>query len=325
MKKICIIGKGSIGVRHAKIFHKLGAKIYFYRTFKNLKSYKINFYHEEINNFRKLKNTFFDLIIISNPTSLHLKTLIKFSKNSSNFLIEKPITSNMKETKILEKLTLKKKLKIFSGYFLRHYQNILKLKSIVSSNREKVRFANFFWHTYMPDWHKGEDFKKSYASNKFLGGGVVQTCSHEIDLALFFFGPVKEVFATHIISNKILDVESSVIIILKHKNGIISQIQLDFLAKNHARYIKIYSKNHTTEFNFKKNYFLKLSNNQKKKIKINKSQNILKAYDAQNKYVFKNLNRPISSLYSKSIINTEKTVQSCRESIKKNKIIKIII
>ena len=58
---------------------------------------------------------------------------------------------------------------------------------------------------------------------------------------------------------------------------------------------------------------------------IKKHQDISKAYEEQNKYVLKNLRRPISNSYSKSIINTEKTIQYCKESIKKNKVIKIII
>ena len=325
MKRVCIIGKGSIGVRHSKIFHKLGLKIYFYRTFKNLKSYEINFKYIEIDKLKKIKDNFFDLIVVSNPTSLHLRTLKKFHKYSNNFLIEKPLTSNMRETKILEKFIFKKNIRIFSGYFLRHYKNILKLKSIISKNKKKIKFANFFWHTYMPDWHKGEDFKKSYASNKLLGGGVIQTCSHEIDLALFFFGPAKEVYAKNISSNKILNVESSVIIVIKHINGVVSQVNLDFLAKNQARFIKIYSNELITEFDFKKKYFLKLFNNKRKKIMIKKHQDISKAYEEQNKYVLKNLRRPISNSYSKSIINTEKTIQYCKESIKKNKVVKIII
>ena len=58
---------------------------------------------------------------------------------------------------------------------------------------------------------------------------------------------------------------------------------------------------------------------------IKKHQDISKAYEEQNKYILKNLKNPISDSYSKSIINTEKTIQSCKESIKKNKVVKIII
>ena len=42
--EICIIGKGSIGLRHGEIFHSLGFKIIFFRSFKSsIKKKKINF------------------------------------------------------------------------------------------------------------------------------------------------------------------------------------------------------------------------------------------------------------------------------------------
>ena len=40
-----------------------------------------------------------------------------------------------------------------------------------------------------------EDYKKSYASKKELGGGVVLTCIHEIDYMYWLFGDIKEVFS----------------------------------------------------------------------------------------------------------------------------------
>ena len=73
--KILIVGKGSIGFRHAKIFNSLGHNISFLRTNqsnileKKKKSFKEYF---NIKSFNKKK---FDLICICNPTSLHIKTL----------------------------------------------------------------------------------------------------------------------------------------------------------------------------------------------------------------------------------------------------------
>ena len=321
--KICIIGKGSIGVRHSKIFKKLGAEIYFFRTSKNLKTYKTNFKHKEFFNIKELNNLRFNLIVISNPSSLHLKTLIKFSKFSNNFLIEKPLTSSLKETLTLKKFILSKKKTIFTGYFLRYYINILNLKKFISKKRVKVKFANFSWHTYMPSWHEGENYKKSYALNKNLGGGVINTCCHEIDLALFFFGPVKEVYAKEIKSNTNYDVETSVIIILKHKNDIISQINLDFLSKNNKRSIKIFSDEKLIKFDFRKNSLLEENKNVVKNISFKKFHNITKAYEEQNKFILKNLDKSFPYTRTKKIIDTEKIIHYCKKSLKKNEVIRI--
>ena len=110
MRKICIIGKGSIGVRHAKIFKKLGCEIYFLRSFKNLKNYQLNFKFYELNNFKNIENLNFDLIVISNPSSLHVKTFEKYINFSKNFFIEKPISTDLKKFKKIYFINKKKQL-----------------------------------------------------------------------------------------------------------------------------------------------------------------------------------------------------------------------
>ena len=80
----------------------------------------------------------------------------------------------------------------------------------------------------MPHWHPKENYKNRYANNKKYGGGVLLTCSHEIDLAINLFGNVKDVIVKKVKSNLKNDVENSVLLILTHTNNIVSQLNLDF-------------------------------------------------------------------------------------------------
>ncbi|MBA7582435.1 hypothetical protein ES708_24363 [subsurface metagenome] len=48
---------------------------------------------------------------------------------------------------------------------------------------------------YLPFWHPYEDYRKSYAAKKELGGGVLRTLSHEIDLVQYWFGEYEKIFA----------------------------------------------------------------------------------------------------------------------------------
>jgi hypothetical protein len=45
----------------------------------------------------------------------------------------------------------------------------------------KVGFKRSF---YLPKWHPYADYRKEYTALKTLGGGVIRTLSHEIDLSL---------------------------------------------------------------------------------------------------------------------------------------------
>ena len=82
---ICVIGKGSIGNRHASIYKKLGCKVYFFRTAKKDKLAKK--FVNEIYSLKDLSKKKFDLFCICNPTSLHLQTL----KKTTDLQIKKQI------------------------------------------------------------------------------------------------------------------------------------------------------------------------------------------------------------------------------------------
>jgi len=322
-KRVCIVGKGSIGVRHAKIFNKLNCKIFFLRSRKNLTNYKLNFPTIEIDKFKKIKKNYFDLIIICNPTSLHLTTLKKLSNFSKTFLIEKPITSKFDDYKGLKKFMAKKKNKLFTGFYLRYDKRIIRLKKIYDKNFKKAKYSKIVWKTYAPSWHKGENFKYSYAGLKKLGGGVINTCSHEIDLAIYLFGKVKEVFCKKIKSNLNTDVENAVLIFLKHQNNLVSEINLNFgCRKEKTRYSKIFFNDFTIEYNFEKKNLVKTQNYSKKILKVRNFKNNHQAYTIQDEVVLKNSNKYMSVKEKKSILHSEKIIQLAKLSLEKK--VKII-
>ena len=185
---ICIIGKGSIGIRHGKILSYEGYNIFFLRKKNKKQKIKTNYKHQEISNIDQIKDNKVDLFIISNPTSEHIKTLSKIKNKKINVLIEKPIISDEKELGTIKKLYKKFKMNIFPGYQLRYDPRVNLIKKLILKKLKKVRYSNFKLKTFLPNWHPWEDFKTSYASQKKLGGGVLLTCSHEIDLANYFFG-----------------------------------------------------------------------------------------------------------------------------------------
>ena len=90
---ICFIGLGSIAKRHIRNLQEIfGNKVAIdvLRTTKNnigdFTYDNINIIYDEID----LKNKY-DAIFITNPTSLHYDTLIKYNNKSECFFIEKPI------------------------------------------------------------------------------------------------------------------------------------------------------------------------------------------------------------------------------------------
>ena len=312
--EILIVGKGSIGLRHANIFKDLGCEISFFRTnnsnLNNKSCYKEYFRFVEVN---KLS---FDLIVICNPSSLHVKCLKKFQFLSNNFLIEKPTCTNNSDLEFLKKISLNKN--IYSGYMLRYDKRVLEIKKRCK-NISNIKFSSFKWHTYFPDWHKYENFRNNYAAKKKLGGGVIFTCSHEIDIAIFLFGNVKSVLCQENKKKLNLEVEESVNIFMKHANGIDSLVSLDFTNKNLLREFKIFGKEMIITYNFKKSYIFQESS-KKKIIKIFKKNNIDQIYRRQNFTILKNIKNKIKISLC---LETEKVLLSCLKSLKLNRTVRL--
>ena len=92
---------------------------------------------------------------------------------------------------------------------------------ILSNNTlGKVMYVRGEFSEYLPDFHPYEDYRISYASKKNLGGGVLLTQIHELDLILSLFGKPKKIYSfCDKTSNLEIDVEDSVdaLMIMKNK------------------------------------------------------------------------------------------------------------
>ncbi len=236
MNKVLIIGAGSIGQKHIRALLSIGEKnIAAFRTgkgqLKNLaKDIKehVKIYQDENAAFA-WKPTH---VIISNPTNLHLEYLIKTIQLGAKVFVEKPIVHDYT---ILKNATVSaseiKKYNGVVGFNLRFHGLFKKIKEIISTYQYgNILSANLIAGHYLPFWHPYENYRNSYASRKCLGGGVLRTLCHEIDLAYHLFGKVIKVFARiENLSSLEIDVDDSVDIIINSENCKRIYIHLNYL------------------------------------------------------------------------------------------------
>ena len=97
MKKLLVIGLGSIGRRHAKIFRNLGHEIYGVDS----RNDRVKQAEQEIdikltssNLDEMLKNYEFDASLICTPPNSHTEIALKLAKKSINIFVEKPLANN---------------------------------------------------------------------------------------------------------------------------------------------------------------------------------------------------------------------------------------
>ena len=274
MKKLfnsLIVGLGSIGNRHARNLITLGYKnIDIFRTLKNKTNYPKLKNVKVLSNFYKAINSKkYNLIILANPTSEHINYAIKVAQKKTNIYIEKPLSHSFKNIKIFEKLVKKNKTKIMIGCQLRYHPGLIFIKNFLKKNKlGKIFSVTSDVGEHLPFWHPNEDYKKSYASKKNLGGGVILTLIHEIDYLYWLFGEFKSVYATGGKLTKLkINVEDTVVSNILTKKRVPISLRMDYWRNPPTRTLNIVGEKGQIFWNYYKKQTIVIYNNRKKIIK----------------------------------------------------------
>lgn len=240
MAKILVVGYGSIGKRHVKnlLNHsKHEILIFTKRKIKNEKESRVKVF----NSLDQALNEKPSIGFITNETSFHIQTAIILAKKNIHLFIEKPLSDSRKNIKILEKIVKEKKLITQMGCNWRFHPCIKNIKNIIENEGiGRIYSVQVESNSYLPDWHPYEDYRRSYAARKELGGGILLTCIHEIDFLYWFFGKAEKVFS---VTEKLseLDITSDDIstMIIKFRKNILAEIHLDYFQRPEFKKCKI--------------------------------------------------------------------------------------
>lgn len=242
--KICIVGLGSIGKRH------IGNLITIMKK-RNIQ-YRIDALRSNCNKLEEkweniIQEQFFhindmpddyDIVFITNPTSLHYETIKKLVKKTDHMFIEKPLFDTFKYD--LDLLNLKSDSIYYVACPLRH-KSIMKYIKKEIIEKEAVISARIISTSYLPAWRKDTDYRAVYSSKKKLGGGVTKDLIHEWDYAIYLFGIPEKVFhlSGHLSS---LDIDSDDISIYmaQYRNRFL-EIHLDYIGQKTERILQLFT------------------------------------------------------------------------------------
>ena len=331
-KKVVFFGLGGAGQRHLRILYKFKEKFnlnfYALRKIRKFEVINENFTLSNkklFNKYRSLiylkkKEAFINMgfAIICNPSSHHYITALKCIKNNMNTFVEKPFFCSIKDFYRLSTLIKKKKLKFLVGYQKRFSDIIKKTSKLIDRlDKKSINTVKVIVNSYLPGWHKYEDFKTMYASKKSLGGGSLLTESHELDIILMFFGIPDKIYCKKYYDIKEINVESRHEIILIYPHFSVF-FKVNMFSKRIKRNISIVSKKSVYKVDLLKN---KIYNNNN--LVYFKDPKIVfeKDFKKQMYYFISN-----KTNINKSIIDTMKNLivlHSCNKSHRLNKIIKI--
>ena len=217
--KAIIFGLGSIGKRHMRLLLDYFPEVEVWH-------YNRGDYYKEIGpcyeklvdrcrwDVLPLKLSQDDFAIISNPTGSHLSTALPIAEMGVHFLMEKPLGLNTQGLSHLISVVKAKNLTARVAYPLRYHPIVKHLKTIPPAGK-----FHFECRSDASKWPSARKLDH-----------VVLELSHEIDLAQYLLGPVRQ------ITGESDGVFAS--LVLKHDHAV-STAYLNLNSADEARFVRI--------------------------------------------------------------------------------------
>ena len=137
-----------------------------------------------------------DVVFITNPSSLHVPVAIEAARRGCHLFIEKPLSHSLERVRELAALCDEQKLVTCVAYQLRYHPGFVRLRELLGARAVgKLLSVRAEVGEYLPGFHPYEDYRRMYASNSALGGGVTLSQIHEIDYLCALFGAPRRVFS----------------------------------------------------------------------------------------------------------------------------------
>ena len=183
--KTSVIGYGSIGQRHARLLIELECQV----AVVSRRSIDFAPHYSELS--QALADWQPEYVVVANRTNEHHQTIGSLVKHrfQGSVLVEKPLFDSRSA------LPAHNFSQATVAYNLRCHPLLIKLKSLLDDSAQLVT-ANIYAGSYLPVWRPNRDYRRGYSAKWDQGGGVLRDLSHELDYALWLFGPWRRLTAS---------------------------------------------------------------------------------------------------------------------------------
>jgi predicted dehydrogenase len=182
-----------------------------------------------------------DVVLVTNPTSLHLVSAQKAVEAGAHVLIEKPVGHTLEGVEALLDTAERRGKQVLVAYNFRFHPLLVRMHALVREGAiGKILSARAEVGEYLPDFHPWEDYRPGYAARRELGGGPVLTFSHDLDTVCWILGAPTRVtaFASHA-SQLEIDTEDVAEIVLQFADGALASVHVDFVRRPTHRSLEV--------------------------------------------------------------------------------------
>ncbi len=256
IKRVLIVGLGSIGKRHLRLARELLPKadlcVLRHRTTNELPEYSNGVFSRIDEALAFLPQ----IAVIASPAPFHLSTAQILAENGVHLLIEKPLSVSLSGVSQLIETCKTRDLVLSTGYNLRFIPSLQRYRSLLSEGIiGRILSVRCEIGQYLPSWRQNCDYRESVSARHELGGGALLELSHELDYLRWVFGDVVWVKATLARQSLLeIDVEDSVHLTLgfdssESRTQLIGTVNLDFIRHDTTRMCTAIGENGSLRWN----------------------------------------------------------------------------
>jgi predicted dehydrogenase len=196
-----------------------------------------------------------DVVLVTNPTSLHVRAARTAVEAGAHVLVEKPLGNSLLGVAELLEAARAKNRGLMVAYNLRFHPALKRLKALAEAGAiGRIVSARAEVGEYLPDWHPWEDYRRSYSGRRDLGGGAVLTFSHELDAMCWLLGaPARATAMVAHGSSLEIDAEDVAEIVLQFESGVIGSVHLDYVRRPPRRTIELVGENGVLRWDYQGN------------------------------------------------------------------------
>jgi predicted dehydrogenase len=242
IKRILIVGLGSIGSRHLRLSRELLPKA----DIRVLR-------HQATNEVPEFSNGCFSNIdeaiafapqiaVIASPAPFHLVTAQALAEAGVHLLIEKPLSASLDGVAQLIETCHQQSTVLLTGYNLRFLPSLQRFRNVLDEGAiGKISSVRCEIGQNLPSWRPDSDYREGVSARLALGGGALLELSHELDYLRWIFGEVEWVKATLSRQSSLeIDVEDTAHLTLgftptTEGHQLIGSVNLDFIRHDTTR------------------------------------------------------------------------------------------
>jgi predicted dehydrogenase len=168
--------------------------------------------------------------IIATDTSRHLADATVALELGAHVLVEKPIAIDASGLNGLAELAAARGCQVFVACVLRFDAGLLQFQRHLPEIG-RVHSVRIECQSFLPEWRPGTDYRQAYSARQ-EEGGVLRDLIHEIDYAMWLYGPPSELFARLGNSGTLgIKAEESADLLWETPSGASVSIRLDYLSR----------------------------------------------------------------------------------------------